>query len=281
MRHCLFILLAFLSCASSGRTLYQVQSFEIPVWKDKTITAGSVYEPTMMCYLPEKPNGMTVMICPGGGYDHLAITHEGYDLAPWFNAQGITYVVLKYRLPKDGVNYPLIDARQAILVIREHSKDWKIDKNKVGIMGCSAGGHLATMLATDKENEDALPNFQILLYPVISMQSNLTNRGTRDKMIGTHPTEEQVLKYSTDKRVNVRTPQAFIALSADDYAVVPENSLLYFKALWNRRIPVSMHIYPTGGHGWGFKDSFKYKAEWTTELQRWLKNGLVWTNIND
>ena len=124
----------------------------------------------MTCYLPETPNGITVMICPGGGYDHLAITHEGHDLAPWFNAQGITYIVLKYRLPKDGVNYPLIDAQQAMIIVREHAKEWGIDKNKVGIMGCSAGGHLASLLATSCETEAMRPNFQILLYPVITMQ---------------------------------------------------------------------------------------------------------------
>lgn len=166
----LLISLIFMSCAAS---IPAQQKNEIPVWQDKAVTAGSAYEPTMTCYLPETPNGITVMICPGGGYDHLAITHEGHDLAPWFNAQGITYIVLKYRLPKDGVNYPLIDAQQAMIIVREHAKEWGIDKNKVGIMGCSAGGHLASLLATSLETEAMRPNFQILLYPVITMQANL------------------------------------------------------------------------------------------------------------
>lgn len=269
----LLISLIFMSCAAS---IPAQQKNETPVWQDKAVTAGSAYEPTMTCYLPETPNGITVMICPGGGYDHLAITHEGHDLAPWFNAQGITYIVLKYRLPKDGVNYPLIDAQQAMIVVREHAKEWEIDKNKVGIMGCSAGGHLASLLATSCETEAMRPNFQILLYPVITMQANLTNSGTRNKLIGTNPTEEQIQKYSTDKRVNAQTPQAFLTLSSDDYGVRPANSLLYFESLLRYRIPVAMHIYPTGGHGWGFKDSFKYKSEWTAELQRWLKDGIVW-----
>jgi acetyl esterase/lipase len=114
----LLISLIFMSCAAS---IPAQQKNEIPVWQDKAVTAGSAYEPTMTCYLPETPNGITVMICPGGGYDHLAITHEGHDLAPWFNAQGITYIVLKYRLPKDGVNYPLIDAQQAMIIVREQA----------------------------------------------------------------------------------------------------------------------------------------------------------------
>jgi len=163
-----------------------------------------------------------------------------------------------------------------MIIVREHAKEWGIDKNKVGIMGCSAGGHLASLLATSCETEAMRPNFQILLYPVITMQANLTNSGTRNKLIGTNPTEEQIQKYSTDKRVNAQTPQAFLTLSSDDYGVRPANSLLYFESLLRYRIPVAMHIYPTGGHGWGFKDSFKYKSEWTAELQRWLKDGIVW-----
>lgn len=141
----LLISLIFMSCAAS---IPAQQKNEIPVWQDKAVTAGSAYEPTMTCYLPETPNGITVMICPGGGYDHLAITHEGHDLAPWFNAQGITYIVLKYRLPKDGVNYPLIDAQQAMIIVREHAKEWGLTKQGGyhGLLGWWAFGFTAGYL---------------------------------------------------------------------------------------------------------------------------------------
>ena len=212
-------------------------------------------------------------MCPGGGYDHHAINHEGHDMAKWFCDQGITYIVLKYRLPHGNDTIPLSDAKRAMKIIRSNAKKWKINPHRVGIMGGSAGGHLASSLATMYGEQIYRPDFQILLYPVISMNPRITNSGTHNQLIGEHPKPDMEEHYTTSNRVDKNTPRAFIALSADDTGVPPINSLLYFEALRKYNVPATLHIYPTGGHGWGFKDSFAYKKEWTEELAKWLVIG--------
>lgn len=230
-----------------------------------------------------RPNGLSVVICPGGGYTHLAMNHEGFNWADWFNAQGITCGVLKYRMPQGNYQVPLSDAQEAIRIFRRHADEWGI--SQVGIMGSSAGGHLAAMTSTHWSDEwvvptgdgdgtplpSCRPDFQILLYPVVSVDSAITHWGTRVGVVGKTPTDEQVRQFSNDRMVTPYTPQAFLMLSADDKVVVPENSIRYFDALNAYRVPVEMHIYPTGGHGWGFGDNFPYKPEWTAELSAWLR----------
>lgn len=227
-------------------------------------------EPTLTVYHPQHPNGKTIVMCPGGGYGHLALTHEGHDMAEWMTSMGITYCVLKYRLPYQHHEVPRADAEQAMRIVRSHADEWGIDPHKVGIMGGSAGGHLAASLATLYSDKSVRPDFQILLYPVISMDQRITNKGTHDNLIGEHPSKDLLRRYSLQYQVNKRTPPAFIALSADDKGVVPDNSELYKTALEQNGIAVEMHVYPTGGHGWGYKDSFKYKKQWTKELEHWL-----------
>lgn len=233
-----------------------------------------VSTPSVTVYKAEKPNGMAIIMCPGGGYALLAMNHEGHDMAPWLNAQGITYIVLKYRMPNGHYEVPLSDAEQAIRLVRRHAKEWNIRPDRIGIMGASAGGHLAASLATLYSSEETRPDFQILLYPVISMQTGVTHGGSRQNLLGKEPSLELTEKFTLEKQVNERTPQAFLVLSADDRSVPPANGIHYFEALLQHQVPATLHVYPTGGHGWGFRDAFPYKRQWTGELEKWLREGL-------
>ena len=235
---------------------------------------SNIKNPDITVYRAENPNGMAVIMCPGGGYARLAMNHEGHDMAPWFNTQGITYVVLKYRMPNGHNEVPFSDVEQAIRLVRQHAAEWNINPAKVGIMGASAGGHLASTLATHYTSKETRPDFQILLYPVITMDANFTHAGSRENLITKNPSADLIAKYSNELQVNAQTPQAFIALSSDDKAVLPQNSINYYLALLKHNVPATMHIYPTGGHGWGFRDNFTYKRQWTDELEKWLRNGV-------
>jgi acetyl esterase/lipase len=235
---------------------------------------SNIKNPDITVYRAEHPSGMAVIMCPGGGYARLAMNHEGHDMAPWFNTQGITYVVLKYRMPNGHNEVPFSDVEQAIRLVRQHAAEWNINPAKVGIMGASAGGHLASTLATHYTSKETRPDFQILLYPVITMDANFTHAGSRENLITKNPSADLIAKYSNELQVNAQTPQAFIALSSDDKAVLPQNSINYYLALLKHNVPATMHIYPTGGHGWGFRDNFTYKRQWTDELEKWLRNGV-------
>jgi len=284
MRVILFFTALFMSTL-----LFAQKPVELPLWPNgapntngltgdqEDLNGGrvaNVVNPTITVYRPTTPNGMTILMCPGGGYARLAMGHEGHDMAAWFNTQGITYAVLKYRMPNGHREVPLSDAEQAIRIIRQHAKEWGIDPNRVGVMGASAGGHLAASLSTLYGSEETRPDFQILLYPVISMVPGITHGGSHQNLLGDNPTKELEEAYSLERRVSPRSPQAFIVLSADDGTVPPMNSIGYFLALNQQKVPVSMHIYPIGGHGWGFRDNFTYKRQWTEELEKWLRDGL-------
>lgn len=235
---------------------------------------ANVVNPSITVYRAQKPNGMAIIMCPGGGYARLAMNHEGHDMASWFTTQGITYVVLKYRMPNGNYEVPLSDAEQAIRLVREHAAEWGINPQRVGIMGASAGGHLAASLASLYSSDKTRPDFQILFYPVISMQKGVTHGGSRQNLIGENPSQELEQKYSLERQVSPRSPQAFIMLSSDDGAVPPINGIGYFLALRDQKVPASLHVYPTGGHGWGFRDNFTYKRQWMGELEKWLRDGL-------
>ena len=227
-------------------------------------------------YKADKPNGMAIVMCPGGGYWGVALGHEGHDIASWLNAQGITYIVLKYRMPNGHHEIPLDDAEKAMRLVRANATAWGINPRRVGIMGASAGGHLAASLATLYGSQETRPDFQVLFYPVISMDATITHQGSRDNLLGKTPSEDLVYRYSLEQQVNGNTPQAFIMLSADDDVVPPANSMRYIQALLEHKVPVSLHMYPTGGHGWGFRDGFTYKRQWTGELEKWLREGIQW-----
>lgn len=263
-------------------TMFAQKPIEIQLWPngapnsngittpEKQIDESRVSDvtvPTLTIYRAAKPNGMAIVACPGGGYVRLATAHEGHDMASWFNAQGITYAVLKYRMPNTHHDVPLSDALQAIRIMKQHADEWKF--NKVGIMGSSAGGHLASTAATHF-TEDSRPDFQILFYPVVSM-INPTHQGSKDNLLGKTPSEEMLNLYSNERQVTPQTPPAFIMHSSDDKAVPVSNSVDYYTALVKNGVPASLHIYPIGGHGWGFRDNFIYKRQWTGELEKWLR----------
>lgn len=246
--------------------LFSQQYQEIALWEQ-------IYEdnPVIKVFLPEKPNGKAIIDCPGGGYQHLAMEHEGTQFAPWLNEQGIALIVLKYRMPNGNHEIPLSDAEQAIKIVRQHAGKWNINPTQIGIMGFSAGGHLASTLATHFDTETR-PDFQILFYPVITMDKSYTHGGSRKNLLGENPSEELVKLYSNELQITPQTPKAFILFSDDDKAVPSLNGVNYYLALQKNGVSAEFHIYPSGGHGWGFKDDFIYKSQWTVALAQWLKN---------
>ena len=235
----------------------------------------SVSTPVLYVYPASKPNGTAVVMLPGGGYAGLAMYHEGSDMADWFNSMGITYAVLKYRMPNGHTEVPLSDAEEAMRIVRRHAADWGVDPASVGVMGASAGGHLATTLATHYSSDETRPDFQILFYPVVSMRDDITHHYSRELLMGKNPTSVEIDRLSNELQVNARTPKAFIMLSADDEAVPVANSLRYFQALTDAGVHSAMHVYPSGGHGWGYRDSFPYKPVWTSELREWLRQEVI------
>lgn len=222
-------------------------------------------------FLPDahRANGKAVVICPGGGYDHLAINHEGLDWAPFFNNLGIAAVVLHYRMPHGKHEVPVEDAEAAIQLVRANAKAWNVNPNAVGIMGFSAGGHLASTIATHSTGK-SLPNFQILFYPVITMDPAFTHKGSHDNFLGKKAKQKQELLYSNDAQVTRTTPRAWIALSDDDTAVPAANGFNYYFECYRHDVPASLHIYPSGGHGWGIRPSFQFHTEMMQELRAWL-----------
>ena len=228
----------------------------------------------LTCYLPQNPTGRAVVDCPGGGYSHLAMDHEGHQWAEYFNRQGIAFFVLKYRMPKGDRNIPLSDAYQAMRTVRDSAAVWHINKEDVGIMGFSAGGHLASSVSTHAEY-DARPNFSILFYPVISMDERITHQGSCVNFLGEErKTNPQLVKeWSNDKAVRRHlTPRAIILMSSDDEVVPPvTNGVAYYSAMRNEGNECTMHVYPTCGHGWGFSD-VPFHEQMLNDLTSWLNH---------
>ena len=228
-------------------------------------------------YLPDakKATGRAVVCCPGGGYNHLAMDHEGHQWATFFNNQGIALIVVKYRMPHGNRFIPISDAEEAVKTVRRNATEWHINRNDIGIMGFSAGGHLASTIATHSKGE-AAPNFQILFYPVITMDMGFTHKGSHDNFLGDGHTKKELRKleaeYSNDLQVNRTTPRAFLALSDDDKAVPAANGFNYYQQLYKHDVPASIHIYPTVGHGWGYRESFTYHYQMIFELKGWLQS---------
>ena len=248
--------------------------------------ANNVVTPDLTVYLPdpEKANGAAVLICPGGGYGTLAFDHEGHAIAKWLNDNGIAGIILKYRLPSDKIMTdksigPLQDAQEAMRVIRRNAAAWKINPSRVGVIGFSAGGHLASTISTHysekvydvKDNVSARPDFSLLIYPVITMDTTFTHRGTRNNLIGLDPTEKNVFRFSNEKQVNAETPPAFIVHSSDDIVVPVLNSIEYYKALVKNKVPAEYHIFQKGGHGYGLAAGKGTESAWPDLCLNWLK----------
>lgn len=228
---------------------------------------SNISKPSLLVYPARVPNGKAILMCPGGGFNKVSIGHEGRDMAAWLNAQGITYAVLKYRMPNGHREVPFDDVRQGLHLLRENADEWKI--TKIGIMGASVGGYLAAHAAIFGK-EGIRPDFQILLYPLISMMSDLTHLKSKALLLGEHTDKEVDKAYSLELHVSPETSPAFIVLTSDDESISPENSVVYYLALQRNKVSASLHIYPKGGHSFGFKDSFIFKRQWTEELEKWL-----------
>lgn len=212
--------------------------------------------------------GQAVVICPGGGYGGLAITYEGYDMARWLAANGITAAVLRYRMPNGHCEIPRTDADEAMRILKTKAVKYGFDTNKVGIIGSSAGGHLAASVGVFSNPK---PAFMILFYPVITSTPGELHQGSFNNLLGKQYSKKLANKYSLEKQVTINTPPTFLLLSDDDKAVPPINSILFYNALKSYGIKASMHIFPIGGHGWGIKPTFKYINEWKHLLLDWLE----------
>lgn len=260
------------------------------VSSEDAVRISLVQMPTIEVFLPTKRNatGQAVIICPGGGYHYVVYDWEGMDIAKWYNSKGIAAFVLKYRLPNSKsikVSYeaPLQDAQRAIRLVRSNAEKWHINPAKVGIMGFSAGGHLASTLGTQfnspnnfkEQSVDAIsarPDFMVLVYPVVTMKNDFTHQGSRNNLLGKNPSEVLVKKFSNELQVTKNTPPTFIVHSGDDQAVPVENSLNLYKALKDKGIKTEIHIYPEGGHGFGLGLGKGYLQTWPDRLYDWLQN---------
>ena len=252
------------------------------------LRVSKIKTPTLTAYLPpaDKANGTAVVICPGGGYSIVAIDHEGFKVAEKFNEMGVAAFVLKYRIPDtknqtDPSIAPLQDAQQAILTVRTNAKKWNVDPERIGIMGFSAGGHLASTAGTHFErslidNPDHIsvrPDFMILIYPVISADIAITHSGSFKNLLGPNASAEQLNLYSNEKQVTAKTPPTFLVHASDDGGVSPNNSIVFYQALLKNKIPAELHIYQNGGHGIGMHNTTT-KDEWMERCKNWLdKNG--------
>lgn len=268
----------------------RVESDEQEIAQDNDILwIMRIQTPEIEVYLPTKRSsaGAGVLIMPGGGYAGVAYDWEGTDVAKWFNSVGIAAFVLKYRVPlsesvenKEWV--PLQDAQRAMRIIRSRAEEFNIDPTKIGAMGFSAGGHLASTLGThhnqeipflndDIEKVSARPDFLMLIYPVISMKEGLTHGGSHDNLIGKTPSQELVNMFSNELQVNAETPPTFLLHATDDGAVKVENSLVFYQALRDHQVPAEMHIFPAGGHGFGLGIGNPSLEQWPGLLNQWIK----------
>lgn len=258
---------------------------ESSVTRDNVTRIDRVSIPSLKLYKPAMPNGKAVIICPGGGYSILAFDKEGTRIAEELNKWGVTALVLKYRLPSDSSNIdrslaPLQDAQQAIRFARSNAKELGIQPNQVGIMGFSAGGHLASTAAThfkvnaDNSNKDSTsvrPDFAILIYPVISFDSSITHKGSRNNLVGANAKLEKIQLFSNELQVTAQTPPTFLVHAGDDASVPVENSIRFYQACIKNKVPAEMHLYPKGGHGFGMNNK-NTTDHWMERLANWLTN---------
>jgi acetyl esterase/lipase len=242
--------------------------------------------PTLRVFLPpaDKATGAAIVICPGGGYGHLADKHEGVDVARWLNSIGVAGIVLNYRIaPRYRFPAPLQDAQRAMRLTRLHAKDWGIDPNRVGILGFSAGGHLASTASThfdqpEKKRDDSIddlsarPDFSILVYPVISFMGPHAHVGSRNNLLGKNPDPQLVESLCNEKQVTARTPPTFLVHTTEDTGVPPDNSIVYYQACRKAGVPVEMHIYDKGRHGLGLGARDLPFSSWPTLCEAWMRN---------
>ncbi len=275
------------------------QDLKLPVWQEEipgyiptdlkeirevgewgVPVANQISKPTLEVYFPAQKNGAAILICPGGGYEFLAYQHEGKEIAEWLNEHGITAIVIFNRLPDarmmdNPTEAPSLDAMQAMRVIRENADSWDIDPRRVGVIGFSAGGHLAATLSTLYTDPIVRPDFTMLIYPVITMDTSFTNMYSRENLLGKDPTEKLVELYSIEQQVSEKTPPAFLVTTADDNPVPAKNALSYYQALLENNI-LSSELFSgqNGGHGYGLA-----KKE-TSNISQWPNLCIGWLTQN-
>lgn len=292
-RQLLLGVLITLSTIAAGYAQQEIPLYDGPIPNAKDVPdeevrradqiVSNVSRPTLSVFLPpaDKATGAAVVICPGGGYGVLVIKREGYDVAEAFTRQGIAAFVLKYRLPSDKTMIdksigPLQDAQRAIQLVRQRAAEWHVNPQKVGIMGFSAGGHLASTAGThfsspqisNPANTSLRPDFMVLVYPVISLDAQIGHAGTRTNLLGASPTAEQLKLYSNQEQVTATTPPTFLTHAGDDKVVPVANSVVFYEALQKQSIPTDMHLYTYGGHGYPKTPTFD---EWFGRCLHWLR----------
>jgi acetyl esterase/lipase len=256
------------------------KTVDSPEWTERVTKS-----PTLTTFLPDgdKRNGAAIVICPGGGYSGLAMQKEGLEVAEWARSKGIVGVVLRYRCGggKNQQPVPLEDAKRAIRTMRAKADELGVDPNRIGILGFSAGGHLASSVATMFEEgahtEDSIdqlssrPDFAVLVYPVITLVDECMHRGSRNNLLGADASEELAAEWSTNRRVTEKTPPTFLVHASDDKGVPVKNSLLFYEALVAKGVPAELHVYEIGGHGFGMFRESRPADKWPDQLERWLK----------
>ncbi len=294
----LFLITIFMNDSAIGQQAIPLYANEIPNSKPSANTEKSEMQsngmqiishisiPTLTVFLPSKiaSSKTAVIIFPGGGYQVNAMKHEGTDVALKLNEWGIAAFVLKYRIPDDKTMInkeigPLQDAQQAIRIVRENAVKWNLDPKKIGIMGFSAGGHLAATAATNFDkpvvanvhNINLRPDFLVLGYPVISFNDSIGHIGSRDNLLGKSPSREKIIAYSNELQVTPETPPSFIIHASDDAGVLPANSIAFYESLLKHHVFSELHIYERGGHGFGM-DNPTTEEKWMVSLRNWLKS---------
>ena len=294
MKYLIILIILFATVGLSAQEVIPLYDGEIPnsipnTMKEEPMKFGdevagfrNISEPTLEIFLPakEQATGMGVIVCPGGGYFMETYGREGTLIAEEFVKKGIAAFVLKYRLPSDSIMTdksigPLQDAQQAIRTVRQRADEWGVEPDGIGIMGFSAGGHLASTAGThfnksyipNNENLSLRPDFLILVYPVISMKKELTHQGSRDNLLGVNPTEEQVDLYTNDMQVTENTPPTWLTHAGDDKMVPVENSIRFYQALIKNNVPAGMNLIPEGGHGFMNIPT----DEWMQPLFQWIE----------
>jgi acetyl esterase/lipase len=300
-RHMKFFLLLlvvpFLFAAARGQEIMPLYASVVPNSKpaenqekseieDGILRVSKISIPTLTLFLPpaSTANGTAVIICPGGGYYVAAMAHEGTDVAKMFNTIGVAAFVLKYRMPEERIMVntaigPLQDAQQAMILVRSNAKKWNINPGRIGIMGFSAGGHLASTLGThfknvlvnNPANISVRPDFMILVYPLITGDTLINKKGSLEKLLGKNAPQELIDSYSNEKQVTVDTAPSFITQSTDDGLSVL-NSLVFYQALVKNKIPAELHLYQNGGHGYGMNNK--------TTGDKWAERCIAWMNAN-
>ncbi|MDR3436264.1 alpha/beta hydrolase [Telmatospirillum sp.] len=263
---------------------------KVPFWPDRVVTG--ITRPNLTAFVPDRPNGVAVIAAPGGAYGRIVLDKEAAEMARWLNPYGVTVFLLQYRLPGEGhangADVPLQDGQRAIRVVRQHAKEWGLDPNRIGLLGASAAGHLAASVGAefdkkvyeaqdDADKLSARPDFLLLLYPVVTMETGYTHLETRDNLLGKDPSAERIAAYSPDLHITKDSPKTFIVLADDDPFVPSENAIRYFQGLKKVGVQAELHIFKDGGHGFGIRDTRQLPVSaWPNLAIDWMKsNGIL------